>query len=304
MKITAVVVTYNRLEYLKRCLPAILMQSRQVDEVVVINNMSTDGTDAWLAEYSASHPVVKVTTLPVNVGGAGGFEAGMKIAAERHADYVWVMDDDTIPSPTALQPLLEVCEGDDTVGFACSRVEWTDGHMHLMNLPKFTRNRRLKKTVGTLTAPVECQAATFVSLLVPSRVIYKVGLPIAEYFIWHDDIEYTERITRKGYKGVFVPASVVTHATVSNLGASIVTAPAGTEKRFYFQIRNQMVTKRMHTNALVARISNWLRLRRFRRAIGRRTGDRALFLDQVMRGYRDGLRFSPEIKFPKTPSLP
>ena len=303
MKITAVIVTYNRLEYLRKCLPAVLGQSRPVDEVIVINNQSTDGTEAWLSEYSASNPIVKITTLPTNAGGAGGFEAGMKIATEQGADYVWIMDDDTIPSSTALAPLVEVCEENSDTGFACSRVEWTDGHMHLMNLPMFTHDRNLKNIVETLDTTTRCHAATFVSLLIPTRVIYRLGLPIGEYFIWHDDIEYTQRISRNGYKGFFVPASIVLHATASNRGATITNAPAGSEKRFYYQIRNQMATKRMHTNALAARISNWLRLRRFKRAINRRTSDRDIFLQQVMRGYHDGLRFKPQIRFPNPPSL-
>ncbi len=302
MKITAVIVTYNRIEYLRQCLPAVLGQSLPVNEIIVINNQSTDGTEAWLSEYSAANPIVKVTTLPSNVGGAGGFEAGIKIAAEQGADYVWIMDDDTIPSSTALAPLVKVCEENSDAGFACSRVEWTDGHMHQMNLPMFTHDRNLKDIVETLDTATQCYAASFVSLLIPTHVVYRLGLPIGEYFIWHDDIEYTQRISRNGYKGFFVPASIVLHATASNRGAGITNAPVGTEKRYYYQIRNQMATKRIQTNALVARISNRLRLRRFKRAINRRTSDREIFLQQILRGYNDGLRFRPQIRFPNPPS--
>ncbi len=301
MKISAVVVTYNRLEYLKKCLRAIMAQTLKIDEIIVINNKSTDSTEAWLTEFSADNPVVKATTLPQNAGGAGGFEAGMKTAVENGADYVWIMDDDTLPSPTALEVLVRECQNDPKVGFACSRVEWTDGNIHEMNIPKFWDHNKLRRFITQITDTTECQGASFVSLLVPSRAVYQVGLPIGEFFIWHDDIEFTERITHAGYKGIYVPGSIVTHATARNYGASIIDAPVSIANRFYYQIRNQMVTKRMRTNWLVARISNRLRVRRVKRALRRRESDRQIFLEQVLRGYRDGLRFRPQIKYPNPP---
>ena len=218
---------------------------------------------------------------------------------ETGADRVWIMDDDTIPTPTALERLLAVEDSDPGIGFTCSRVEWTDGNMHLMNKPMFKGRRRPDVAIDKLTAPVECDAATFVSLLVKREVILKVGLPIGEYFIWHDDIEYTSRILRAGYTGIYVPDSVVVHETAHNLGATIADAPAGTEKRFYYQVRNQVATKRMNASPIVAAISNRLRLHRFKRAVNRRSDSRELFLEQVLKGYRDGLHFNPVIHFPK-----
>ncbi|MDE7386707.1 MAG: glycosyltransferase family 2 protein [Muribaculaceae bacterium] len=299
MKITAVVVTYNRLALLRQCIKSLRNQTRQVDEIIVINNCSTDGTADFLDEIAATCPEIKPTTLPSNVGGAGGFEAGMGMAIEQGADRVWIMDDDTLPTPTALERLLAAEESDPRVGFTCSRVEWTDGSMHLMNKPLFKGRRRPDRPIDEVTSTIECNAATFVSLLVKREVVVKVGLPIGEYFIWHDDIEYTSRILRAGYTGLYVPDSVVIHSTAHNLGATIVNAPAGTEKRFYYQVRNQVATKRMNASPIAAAISNRLRLHRFKRNVKKRRDNRDLFMEQVLKGYRDGLHFNPVIHFPK-----
>lgn len=299
MKITAVVVTYNRLELLKQCLDALHSQTHPVDEIIVINNCSTDGTDSYLEQIKTTRPEIKSTTLPSNVGGAGGFEAGVAIAVEQGANRVWIMDDDTLPTPTALERLLAVSESDPRIGFTCSRVDWTDGTMHLMNKPLFKGHRRPDTPIDKVTVPIECNAATFVSLLVKREVIVKVGLPIGEYFIWHDDIEYTSRIVRAGWFGIYVPDSIVIHSTARNLGATIIDAPVGTEKRFYYQVRNQVATKRMDKPALIAAISNRLRLRRFKRAVNKRADHRELFMEQVLKGYRDGLRFNPTVHFAK-----
>lgn len=295
MKVIAVVVTYNRLSLLQECLPALLGQTRPLDEIIVVNNCSTDGTKEYIASMAAAHPVIKPVTLKKNVGGAGGFERGSEDAARQHADYVWLMDDDTIPTPTALEALLREAESHPNAGFLASRVNWKDGEPHLMNIPLFKEGKKRLKLAHSKST-INCTAATFVSLLIPGSVIHEVGLPIGEYFIWHDDIEYTQRIARAGYEGLYVPSSVVLHSTETNRGATIEDAPLASANRFYYQLRNQMATKRMRTNYISFRISSALRLRRFKRAISRRDDHHDEFLAVIKRAYRDGLKFNPKIK--------
>src|SRR4028119_2142102 len=99
MKIIAVIVTYNRLALLKKCIAGVQQQSRRPDGILVINNSSTDGTVEWLATQE-----VTVVTQP-NLGGAAGFSTGIKEAYKRGADWIWLMDDDTIPTSSALEKL-------------------------------------------------------------------------------------------------------------------------------------------------------------------------------------------------------
>ena len=301
MKITAVVVTYNRLDKLRLCLEALLSQTAPLHEIVVVNNHSTDGTAAYLDKMVSEHAMVRHYELPENVGGAGGFEKGVGVAVERGADYVWIMDDDTLPESAALGELLGAFRAFDNVGFACSRVNWTDGNLHNMNKPWFIVHPDNNRIVETITEPVTCERASFVSIMVSGDVVKKIGLPIGEYFIWGDDTEYTARIIRAGYRGVYVPASVVTHLTPSNIGASIVEAPVGASGRFYYQMRNVMANKRMDTNPVVAFVSSLFLLRRTLRRIRRRADHQKEFREQVMKGFRDGLKFRPVIKFPGTP---
>lgn len=299
MKVTAVVVTYNRLDKLKQCLGALLAQSRPLDEIIVINNCCTDGTDTYLDEIASSNPIVKPYLMDTNIGGAGGFERGVCIAVERGADLVWMMDDDTVPAPTAVEPLIDAFQSHSNVGFACSRVNWTDGRMHNMNKPWFKKQPELNAIVESITEPTPCEHATFVSVMVPAKVVRQVGLPIGEFFIWSDDIEYTGRIIHAGYTGLYVPASIVTHITPANIGSSITDAPHGSEHRFYYQMRNEMTIKRMESPAIAAFVSNLLRLNRMLKRIGRRADHREEFRREMMRGFRDGLKFKPVIKFPR-----
>jgi len=216
MRTIAIVVTYNRLPLLKECIAALLAQTRRPDEIVVINNSSTDGTEEWLH----TQPVV-VVTQP-NGGGAAGFHRGIREAYGRGADWIWLMDDDTIATPTALEHLLGAATKLPGAGFCASKVVWTDGNPHVMNMPDLRVYahglpfNRYDAGGGLLV-----RSSTFVSLLLSRGAVERFGLPLKEYFIWTDDHEYTDRISLGGMPGMYVPQSVVQHKTPLNHGSNI-----------------------------------------------------------------------------------
>nr|MDQ5807787.1 glycosyltransferase [Actinomycetota bacterium] len=116
--IWAVIVTRDRLALLEQCLEAVRAQARRPDRVLVVDNASSDGTAAWLAEQDD----VEVLRLEENVGGAGGFHAGLERAHREGAEWMWLMDDDTIPRPDALEALLR--PGDDDLILRASVAVW------------------------------------------------------------------------------------------------------------------------------------------------------------------------------------
>lgn len=104
--VNAVVVTYNRKVLLKECINALLQQTLKNIIISIIDNASTDGTEDFIAEYVDGEKVYYYNT-GANIGGAGGFNYGMKIAVnEKKCEYIWIMDDDTIPEPDAAEKLI------------------------------------------------------------------------------------------------------------------------------------------------------------------------------------------------------
>ena len=211
MGVCAVVVTYNRRALLLECLAAVAAQTVPVDRVLVVDNASTDGTAALVRD---AHPGVELLELPENGGSAGGFHAGMRQAHAAGFEWLWLMDDDTIPSPTALQELLAAAASlpDGPPALLASRIVWTDGRLHPMNLPGFERGRPDVVVAAAQRRLLALRTATFPSLLVHRTAVDRHGLPLAGYFLWSDDIEYTARILRTD-PGYLVPASVAEHRT-------------------------------------------------------------------------------------------
>src|SRR5262245_55495105 len=137
MKVTAVVVTYNRRHLLLESLAAVLAQSRAPDAVIVVDNASEDGTADAVRKAFAG---VQLAELARNSGGAGGLAAGMALALAGAADLIWLMDDDTVPEPGALAALLaardQMAAQARPPALIASRVLWTDGRAHPLNTPR------------------------------------------------------------------------------------------------------------------------------------------------------------------------
>lgn len=237
----AVVVTYNRLELLKEGITALLSQIYPCD-ILIVDNASTDETSVWAKQFVKEHSSVFYENTGANLGGAGGFNYGMRRAVEKGYDYVWIMDDDAIPDADALEELHKAREALSTYGFLASVVYWTDGELCEMNRQRTPSHYLVKEDVEKALKEdqlIQIETATFVSLLIPRETILKVGLPIKEFFIWSDDVEYTVRITITYKMPAFiVPGSKITHKTKNNAGSDIVHDDAERIDRYHYAVRN------------------------------------------------------------------
>ncbi|MBF0723295.1 glycosyltransferase family 2 protein [Sanguibacter inulinus] len=253
MRAAAVIVTYNRRELLEQTLAGIEAQTTPPAHVVIIDNASTDATEEYLAQREFAFPTT-VTRLPENTGGAGGFAAGTAAAYELGLDAMWLMDDDTVPQPEALEELVNGLErASDLLGylpsFACSLVLWKDGTLCEMNTPEPTWDFARPIALGAdFTLMKSC---SFVSVLVTREAVHAVGLPSANFFIWYDDAEYTQRLS-KYRPGIFLPSSKVNHLLPQNRGVNFGDVNDGNIWKFEYGVRNQIASARVFRSPTLA----------------------------------------------------
>ena len=232
--VCAIVVTYERRELLGQCLHALGAQTRPPDRVIVVDNASSDGTADLVRERFGGFDLVE---LPENVGGAGGFVAGIERAIELGHDWMWLMDDDTVPADDALEQLLaadSAADGNGRPMVLASRVVWTDGRDHPMNKPWPKPVARDAVIRSATQGVMPLRSASFVSLMVRREAIERHGLPHSHYFIWNDDVEFTARVLRRE-TGYWVPRSVARHLT-----GEFYKPSASTGERFYYEVRNKL----------------------------------------------------------------
>jgi GT2 family glycosyltransferase len=286
-RVIAVIVTYNRRDLLLEALAAVRAQLRPPDEVIVVDNASTDGT---AEAVRAAFPEAKLAELGVNYGGAGGFAYGMAAALADGADQIWAMDDDTIPQPAALGALLaaRVRYPGRAPAIVASTVLWTDGRPHPMNTP---RRRPLaaaaERTAAVASGCVPIRSASFVSVLFDAAECRRLGLPKADFFLWNDDFEFTTRLLRRNV-GLLCPDSVVVHKT-KTFGSTDVDPG----DRFYFEVRNKIWTLRGNSLGPAERVLyTGATLRRWVRTYAT-SGDRPRLRASFARGLAAGVRTRP-----------
>lgn len=206
--VAVVVVTYNRADLLAGMLAGLSRLERLPDAVFVVDNASTDHTAQVLADAVAGGtlPGLVPITSAENVGGAGGFRAGLKAAYDAGHDAFWLMDDDVVPAPDCLTRLLEVdapcliAVREDRSG---TLVEKAAVRFDLRNplaiRPKTASIDSTYADRASMPATVEVENVAFEGFFVRRAVVDAVGLPDASYFIFYDDVDFAIRARRAGF---------------------------------------------------------------------------------------------------------
>ncbi len=207
LKITAVVVTYNRLPYLKLCIDALRGQSRKLDNILVVNNGSTDGTKEWLDTQRDLQIIHQE-----NGGGSFGFYTGVKTAYEQGFDFIWSMDDDVRPRESCLEELL-ACDSEN-IGIMCpARImqgELYVNEKRLLNLNSvFGTPTLLQPSDVVGDAPIKIEGMTFEGPLIKREVVKKIGFPNKDLFILFDDTDYSCRAVNAGFEVLYVPKAIM-----------------------------------------------------------------------------------------------
>ena len=294
--IAAVVVTYNRKELLRENIEALLNQSFGQFDIMIIDNASTDGTYEYISDLARNQGKVKYYNTGENLGGAGGFSFGIKKACEKGYEKVWIMDDDTIPETTALEELAKadrLLNGD--YGFLASTVLWTDNSWNKMNLLRTDPWHAFENNDLVESGIVPINRASFVSLLINVDAVFELGLPIKEFFIWSDDQEYTDRLSKK-YPCYYVSHSKVIHKTATNEGSNIALDTPDRIDRYKLAFRNEYYIARRNKTKKEYRIN----VRGFFLTILRKSKDyKFKRIKTLLSGVLAGKRFKPEIEYLK-----
>ena len=247
LKICAIVVTYNRKEMLLQCVKALHDQKYNDFDILVVDNASTDGTKDFIVPHLKVNDVYVNTGA--NLGGSGGFYYGMKYAYEKGYDWLWIMDDDVVPTPTALGELVGHLKFVKTVSFLASAVYSKDNKA--LNTPEISRysTNGYRFWYDKLEyGMIRLAHATFVSLLVNRNAITRCGLPCKDYFIWGDDTEYTMRIIGKFGAAYMVGSSKVYHLRGSSSALDIKTEKNKNRVPMYYNlVRNTLLNAKTYS---------------------------------------------------------
>ncbi len=258
MTVAAAVTTFNRLESLKRCIAAIRAQHAVVDEIIVVNDQSTDGTREWLD----SQPDLIAIHQPGNFGCACSFKTVLQTAFERGHEFAWAMDDDVFPEAGSLGILLETAaelraRGVRLGGLTAYQAQWDEGKTTWLpwrlptTLARAFRYRYLSPEIGIERGkgePKEIDLYPFISTLFTREAMAVCGFPNQDFFYYGEDTDYAFRLAEQGFKSYIVPKCVVEHAGGGFMAPELL--PVSANWRYYYMYRNQLTLVRMYGRRL------------------------------------------------------
>lgn len=229
--VAAVVITFQRRDMLRRTIEGLRAQERPVDEIVVIDNGTTDGTAAMLAE---EFPDVTHLRMEENIGPAGALEVGFDYAHGRGHRWAWTHSDDILAKPEALKTLLATAEqlGDDRLGLLCCWFEPLSTHYrHNGALWKARVVQQQWPPLGSPPYPTDVM--TFKGALISLAMVPEIGLPVGRYFLMMEEYEYCLRAIRAGFRHYALPVPLL---------VPLEDEPPGRYPpwRGYYQVRNHL----------------------------------------------------------------
>lgn len=218
VNIAAVIVTYNRLDKLKRALVSYDCQNVKPQYLIVVNNASTDSTYEYLEKWKLEESgIVKIVlNLEENLGGSGGFYYGEKKALELPVDWIMIADDDAYPEANYLEGLNKYicshCENDYSI--VCGKVLEHNSPVNIHRAFLKSKWARYFQSYASLKEykkeEFHPDFVSYVGILINKSKMNKVGLVNKDYFIWYDDTEHSERLKKVG-KIVCLPAFTIIH---------------------------------------------------------------------------------------------
>lgn len=240
MKIFAVVPTYNRPQMLVENINRLLGQSRPLDTIIIVDNASEASTyDTFVKHSFDRNDSIKYLRLDKNVGASGGFCAGIELALSRGAEWLWIMDDDAFPEPTALQEILKFANDD-------ANCYWSN----------------CDKDAEFPGATKEVKDMMFVGAFFSKSLVKEIGLPRREFYMYYDDIEYSNRIIQHGGKIIKIRDSLIVHDDWRTRGISPfiqkkflgikATLFNGDAVRLYYMTRNEYFIRKRNPIERVA----------------------------------------------------
>lgn len=253
VKVGFVILNWNSLEVTNSCLECFVRLKLPYD-VVVVDNGSQDDSIKILREKFGQ---IKFILAGQNLGFAGGNNIGIKYLLENKYDYIGLLNNDTLFEDDFVYPLIDYLEKNEGIGAVQPKIYfnhnrqlvWNAGTAYLSWIGhSFTlgEGRKDQAKYGSDLFVPWVSGCCFVS---PRKVYEEVGCLDERFFIYHEDVDWSFRISQKGFKMVFLPESKIYHISGYSQKSRVKTPEGYLSPGFhYLNIRNQIFLMRKHAS--------------------------------------------------------
>lgn len=254
-KVYIVILNYNGKQDTLECLETLFLAKKPnfLTQIIIVDNASTDGSVITIRKY---FPKVKILKNKRNLGFASGNNVGIQYAIKNHADYVFILNNDTLVEKNCLSSLFKEGELDKNSGIIAPKIYFAPGF-------EFHKNRYQKADLGKVIwyagGRIDWQNvlgihfgvdkvdngqfaqkklikfASGCAMFVKAVTFKKIGLFDPRYYLYLEDADFCTRAIKEGFKILYEPKAVLWHKNAQTAGGS------GSSLQEYYYTRNRML---------------------------------------------------------------
>ena len=251
-KVTIVLLNLNQEEHTRECIRSLAGVLYDNLEIILVDCGSTDGSGHRLHEL---FPLVTYQRSEENLGFTGGNNLGMGIALAHQAEYVMLLNNDTVVEQNFIQPLVDFAESEPRLGAQCGKIYlfsdkekfWYAGGTIEVDKAYASHRGISQKDVGQYDTIEDTGFASGCMLFMPRRVIEQIGMLDLEFFVYFEDSDWCLRARSRGYRIIYNPGSRIWHKVS-------VTNKIDSPQYLYLTMRNKIIFLRRHSAP-----SRWLK---------------------------------------------
>lgn len=249
--VAIVLVNFNGYQDTKECVDSLLKIKTTINYTIIVVDNGSTKRDEDIITYIKEHAEYLDTGM--NSGFSGGNNIGINYAIEHGAEYILLLNNDTVVLPDFLDNLMEGIDKYRNLGALIGKIHyfsepdvlWYAGGSVDLLKGKVSQHGMGKKDIGQYDVSKEVGFVTGCMMLIPTAVIKHIGVLDEKFFLYSEDLEYSLRISKFGYKMYYNPTSVIYHKVGSSSGREEVS-----DNTQYYMVRNGFKAFFMYESSL------------------------------------------------------
>lgn len=244
MKVAIILVNYNGAKDTIECLISLSACSYKGVAIIVVDNCSTDDSIPQLLSVQKQLGFVLLKSSE-NKGFSAGNNIGIRYALNSNADYVLLLNNDTLVEPNFLEKLINGFEGNPKCGVTIGKIYyenkrdtiWYAGGSLNLRTARTEHWSYGEKDKMSKAHPQKVTFATGCCLCLSRTLIETIGLLDERYFLYEEDAEYCFRILQAGYEIIYIPDAIIYHKVSSSTGVTSAKTQFYTMRNKYLMIQ-------------------------------------------------------------------
>lgn len=272
-KVSIIILNWNGWQDTLECFDSLTRITYPNYDVVILDNNSTNESVEKIKNWITNKKTAVAYKLIINsqnTGFAGGNNPGIEYAVKNKSDYILLLNNDTIVDPGFLEKMIKVGESDEKIGIIGPKIyyetdknriwfgggyfDWLGGGKHL-DFDKID-DKPFDETIKKINFVTGC------CFLIKRVAVEKIGLMNEDFFLYYEDVEWSLRAIKYGYKIIYAPGSHIWHKVSRSV------KPKTNPMVHYYHIRNILLLSKLHAPKLmIYGIYGWSAIQYFKQVV-------------------------------------